>query len=69
VPKPGNRHDDSKEAAMGFDRGVLPPDRDQDDTGSRKGVVAAVVILLVLFALFYLSFRVGLDTTTTTTGS
>ncbi|MGA7096328.1 MAG: hypothetical protein WB245_02040 [Acidimicrobiia bacterium] len=54
---------------MGFDRGVLPPDRDQDDTGSRKGVVAAVVILLVLFALFYLSFRVGLDTTTTTTGS
>ncbi len=46
---------------MGFDRGILPPDRDREDTRSWKGVVAAVIIVLGLLLAFYLSFRIGVD--------
>ena len=41
---------------MGFDRGVLPRDRDRQETFPWMGVVAAIVILGGLAAFFYFFF-------------
>ena len=38
---------------MGFDRGVLPPDRDREETFPWMGVVAAILILGGIAAAFY----------------
>jgi hypothetical protein len=38
---------------MGFDRGVLPPDRDRQETFPWMGVVAAIIILGGIAAAFY----------------
>jgi hypothetical protein len=38
---------------MGFDRGVLPPDRDREETFPWMGVVAAIIILGGIAAAFY----------------
>lgn len=42
--------------AMGFDRGVLPPDRDREETFPWMGVVAAILIIgsIVAFVYFFL---------------
>lgn len=38
---------------MGFDRGVLPPDRDREETFPWMGVVAAIIILGGIAVAFY----------------
>ena len=38
---------------MGFDRGVLPPDRDREETFPWMGVVAAILIIGAIVAFIY----------------
>lgn len=38
---------------MGFDRGVMPPDRDREETFPWMGVVAAILIIGAIVAFVY----------------
>lgn len=38
---------------MGFDRGVMPPDRDREETFPWMGVVAAILIIGGIAAFVY----------------
>lgn len=46
-------HDFTYNDVMGFDRGVLPPDRDREETFPWMGVVAAILILGGIAAFVY----------------